>query len=43
MLWHARQKRAKKFRATLFAFEGGYNLDALAEITVNVLEGFEGG
>jgi acetoin utilization deacetylase AcuC-like enzyme len=24
---------------TLFAFEGGYNLDALAEITVNVLEG----
>ncbi len=28
---------------TLFAFEGGYNLDALAEITVNVLEGFEGG
>ncbi len=28
---------------TLFQFEGGYNLDALAEITVNVLEGFEGG
>jgi acetoin utilization deacetylase AcuC-like enzyme len=28
---------------TLFAFEGGYNLDALAEITVNVLEGFESG
>jgi acetoin utilization deacetylase AcuC-like enzyme len=28
---------------TLFVFEGGYNLDALAEITVNVLEGFEGG
>ena len=27
---------------TLFIFEGGYNLDALAEITVNVLEGFEG-
>ncbi len=26
----------------LFSFEGGYNLDALAEITVNVLEGFEG-
>jgi acetoin utilization deacetylase AcuC-like enzyme len=26
---------------TLFLFEGGYNLDALAEITVNVLEGFE--
>jgi acetoin utilization deacetylase AcuC-like enzyme len=28
---------------TLFVFEGGYNLDALGEITVNVLEGFEGG
>jgi acetoin utilization deacetylase AcuC-like enzyme len=28
---------------TLFAFEGGYNLDALAAITVNVLDGFEGG
>ncbi len=28
---------------TLFQFEGGYNLDALARITVNVLEGFEGG
>ncbi|MEI9889011.1 MAG: histone deacetylase family protein [Rhizomicrobium sp.] len=28
---------------TLFNFEGGYNLGALAEITVNVLEGFEGG
>jgi hypothetical protein len=27
---------------TQFNFEGGYNLDALAEITVNVLEGFEG-
>jgi acetoin utilization deacetylase AcuC-like enzyme len=27
---------------TLFAFEGGYNLEALAEITVNVLEGFAG-
>jgi acetoin utilization deacetylase AcuC-like enzyme len=26
---------------TLFVFEGGYNLDALAEITANVLEGFE--
>jgi acetoin utilization deacetylase AcuC-like enzyme len=26
---------------TLFVFEGGYNLDALAEIAVNVLEGFE--
>jgi acetoin utilization deacetylase AcuC-like enzyme len=30
-------------RPTLFQFEGGYNLDALAEITVNVLEGFEAG
>lgn len=29
-------------KPTLFLFEGGYNLDALAEITVNVLEGFEG-
>ena len=27
---------------TVFVFEGGYDLDALAEITVNVLEGFEG-
>ncbi len=27
---------------TFFIFEGGYNLDALAQITVNVLEGFEG-
>jgi acetoin utilization deacetylase AcuC-like enzyme len=30
-------------KPTLFVFEGGYNLDALAEITCNVLEGFEGG
>jgi acetoin utilization deacetylase AcuC-like enzyme len=28
---------------TLFAFEGGYDLGALAEITVNTLEGFAGG
>jgi len=28
---------------TQFIFEGGYNLDALAEITVNVLAGYEGG
>lgn len=28
---------------TLFAFEGGYDLAALAEITVNTLAGFEGG
>jgi acetoin utilization deacetylase AcuC-like enzyme len=31
---------ARLRKPTLFAFEGGYNLDALAEITVNVLEGF---
>ncbi|HXM00441.1 MAG TPA: histone deacetylase family protein [Rhizomicrobium sp.] len=29
-------------KPTMFVFEGGYNLDALAEITCNVLEGFEG-
>jgi len=28
---------------TLFLFEGGYNIEHLGEITVNVLEGFEGG
>jgi acetoin utilization deacetylase AcuC-like enzyme len=28
-------------KPTLFVFEGGYNLDALAENTCNVLEGFE--
>src|SRR5665213_410201 len=27
---------------TLFVFEGGYNIEALGEITVNVLEGFAG-
>ena len=27
---------------TLFVFEGGYNIEALGEITVNVLEGFVG-
>lgn len=27
---------------TMFNFEGGYDLNALGEITVNVLEGFEG-
>jgi len=47
---HFRLKREDYFRLgesiarlrlpTVFAFEGGYNLDALAEITVNVLEGF---
>lgn len=34
---------AKLRQPTLFLFEGGYNLDALAEITVNALEGFLGG
>ncbi len=34
---------ARLKRPTMFCFEGGYNLDALAEITVNVLEGFEAG
>lgn len=29
-------------KPVLFVFEGGYNLDALAQITCNVLEGFEG-
>ena len=29
-------------RPTLFVFEGGYAVDALGEITANVLEGFEG-
>jgi acetoin utilization deacetylase AcuC-like enzyme len=28
-------------KPALFLFEGGYNLDAIGEITVNVLEGFE--
>ena len=37
------EKIAALRKPTLFQFEGGYNLDALAEITVNVLEGFEGG
>ena len=29
-------------RPTLFVFEGGYAVDAIGEIAVNVLEGFEG-
>ena len=29
-------------KPTLFVFEGGYNLEHLAENTVNVLEGFLG-
>ncbi|HEV2561015.1 MAG TPA: histone deacetylase family protein [Rhizomicrobium sp.] len=36
------ERIASLSKPTLFLFEGGYNLDALAEITVNVLEGFEG-
>ncbi len=35
------EKIAAFGKPTLFLFEGGYNLDALAQITVNVLEGFE--
>lgn len=34
---------ARLNRPVLFVFEGGYNIDALGEITVNVLEGFTGG
>jgi acetoin utilization deacetylase AcuC-like enzyme len=30
-------------RPTMFNFEGGYNVSALGQITVNVLEGFENG
>ena len=36
------ERIAKMNLPTLFAFEGGYNLDALAEITANVLQGFKG-
>ena len=36
------ERIAKLKLPTLFNFEGGYNLDMLAEITVNVLEGFKG-
>lgn len=35
------ERIAQLVKPALFLFEGGYNLDALAEITVNVLEGFE--
>jgi len=35
------ERLAKLGKPTLFVFEGGYHLDALAEITCNVLEGFE--
>jgi len=35
------EKIAGLKRPTLFVFEGGYAVDALGEITVNVLEGFE--
>jgi acetoin utilization deacetylase AcuC-like enzyme len=34
---------AKLGKPTLFVFEGGYHIEALAENTVNVLEGFLGG
>jgi acetoin utilization deacetylase AcuC-like enzyme len=37
------EKIAKLGLPTVFLFEGGYNLEALAQITVNVLEGFEAG
>ena len=36
------EKIAALGKPTVFLFEGGYNLDALAQITVNVLEAFEG-
>ncbi len=35
------EKLARLGKPTQFVFEGGYNLDALAENTCNVLEGFE--
>jgi acetoin utilization deacetylase AcuC-like enzyme len=34
------EKIAALKRPTLFVFEGGYNIEALGEITANVLEGF---
>ncbi|HEX3672777.1 MAG TPA: histone deacetylase family protein [Rhizomicrobium sp.] len=36
------ERLARFGKPTLFVFEGGYNLDALAENTCNVLEGFGG-
>jgi acetoin utilization deacetylase AcuC-like enzyme len=36
------EKIAALKRPTLFVFEGGYDIEALGEITANVLEGFEG-
>ncbi|MDE1937702.1 MAG: histone deacetylase family protein [Alphaproteobacteria bacterium] len=36
------EKIAALRKPTLFVFEGGYNVDALGEISVNVLEGFVG-
>jgi acetoin utilization deacetylase AcuC-like enzyme len=36
------EKLAALKRPTLFVFEGGYDIEALGEITANVLEGFEG-
>jgi acetoin utilization deacetylase AcuC-like enzyme len=35
------ETRATLRTPTLFTFEGGYHLDALGEITANVLHGFE--
>ncbi|MGD0189708.1 MAG: histone deacetylase family protein [Rhizomicrobium sp.] len=38
---HMGERLAKFGKPTLFVFEGGYDLESLAENTVNVLEGFE--
>jgi len=40
--WRLGEAIAGLRKPTVFSFEGGYNLDALAAITVNVLEAFEG-
>jgi acetoin utilization deacetylase AcuC-like enzyme len=34
------ERLARIGKPTIFVFEGGYNLEHLAENTVNVLEGF---
>jgi acetoin utilization deacetylase AcuC-like enzyme len=36
------EKIARARLPTLFVFEGGYNIDALGTVTVNVLEGYKG-
>jgi acetoin utilization deacetylase AcuC-like enzyme len=36
------EKIAALRRPTMFVFGGGYAVDALGEITANVLEGFQG-